>query len=430
MIEPYLIELRLAREPGLDVAMRYPLVGGGKRIRPRLCLAAARAGGADPAAALPAAAAVELIHTFSLVHDDLPALDDDDERRGRPSLHIAHGEAVAILAGDGLLNAAFRLATEQLKAPPKVRLRVVSELVAGVAGMIDGQYLDVAGPEPDAEGLVRLHRLKTGSLITAAVGCGLHIAGLDDDAQRPYRAFAAELGLLFQIVDDILDAATDEWGYVRSHGLDGARRLAEETRSTTLELLASLRRHDGRARGDRGRGGGPGGVSIEIAVAGAERIDELEPLWLALHRHHRARRRGSRSSTTTMSRGPGGGRGTSTCSAGGEDVVLIAERAGRPVGYAFLHLHAGPDDTWPVGNRWGEVVSLSVLPEERGAGVGTALLDAVDRELAARGVSDLQVAVMAGNADALRLYERRGLRPAELVLFRFGRAEDGDEATA
>jgi geranylgeranyl diphosphate synthase type II len=105
--------------------------------------------------------------------------------------------------------------------------------------MIDGQYLDVAGPEPDAEGLVRLHRLKTGSLITAAVGCGLHIAGLDDDAQRPYRAFAAELGLLFQIVDDILDAATDEWGYVRSHGLDGARRLAEETRSTTLELLAS-----------------------------------------------------------------------------------------------------------------------------------------------------------------------------------------------
>jgi geranylgeranyl diphosphate synthase type II len=238
VIEPYLIEMRLAREPGLDVAMRYPLAGGGKRIRPRLCLAAARAGGADPAAALPAAAAIELIHTFSLVHDDLPALDDDDERRGRPSLHIAHGEAVAILAGDGLLNAAYRLASERLEAPPKVRLRVVTELAAGVAGMIDGQYLDVAGPEPDAEGLVRLHRLKTGSLISAAVACGLHVAGLDDDAQRPYRAFAAELGLLFQIVDDILDAGTDEWGYVRSHGLDGARRLAEETRAGTLELLA------------------------------------------------------------------------------------------------------------------------------------------------------------------------------------------------
>jgi geranylgeranyl diphosphate synthase, type II len=239
VIEPYLIELRLSREPGLDVAMRYPLAGGGKRIRPRLCLAAARAGGADPATALPAAAAIELIHTFSLVHDDLPALDDDDERRGRPSLHVAHGEAVAILSGDGLLNAAYRIAAEQLDAPPKVRLRVVAELAAGVAGMIEGQYLDVAGPEPDAEGLIRLHHLKTGSLISAAVACGLHVAGLDNDAQRPYRAFAAELGLLFQIVDDILDAATDEWGFVRSHGLDGARRLAEETRARTLELLAA-----------------------------------------------------------------------------------------------------------------------------------------------------------------------------------------------
>ena len=238
MIEPYLVELRLSREPGLDVAMRYPLAGGGKRIRPRLTLAAARAGGADPARALPVAAAVELIHTFSLVHDDLPALDDDDERRGRPSLHVAHGEAVAILAGDGLLNAAYRLATERLDAPPDVRLRVVAEISAGVAGMIDGQYLDVAGPEPDAEGLVRLHRLKTGSLISMAVVCGLHVAGCDDETQRPYREFAAELGLLFQIVDDILDAATDEWGYVRSHGLDGARRLAEETRGRTVELLA------------------------------------------------------------------------------------------------------------------------------------------------------------------------------------------------
>jgi geranylgeranyl diphosphate synthase type II len=109
---------------------------------------------------------------------------------------------------------------------------------AGVAGMIDGQYLDVAGPEPDAEGLVRLHRLKTGSLISMAVVCGLHVAGVDDETQQPYREFAAELGLLFQIVDDILDAATDEWGYVRSHGVDGARRLAEETRGRTLELLA------------------------------------------------------------------------------------------------------------------------------------------------------------------------------------------------
>jgi GNAT superfamily N-acetyltransferase len=170
-------------------------------------------------------------------------------------------------------------------------------------------------------------------------------------------------------------------------------------------------------------------VSIEIAVAGAERIDELEPLWLALHRHHRA-----------VAAAPVVGDDDASWArrrawyldmlAGGEDVVLIAERAGRPVGYAFLHLHHGPDDTWPVGERWGEVVSLSVLPEERGAGVGTALLDAVDAELAARGVPDLQVAVMAGNRDALRLYQRRGLAPAELVLFRFGGVPDGDEAPA
>jgi GNAT superfamily N-acetyltransferase len=166
-------------------------------------------------------------------------------------------------------------------------------------------------------------------------------------------------------------------------------------------------------------------VSLAIAVAGADRVDELEPLWLALHRHHRevaaqpvvaddaaswARRRAWYLEML----------------AGGEDLILIAERDGDPVGYAFLHLHHGPDDTWPVDGRWGEVVSLSVLPEERGGGVGTALLDAVDRELAARGVRDLQVAVMAGNADALRLYERRGLAPAEVVLFRFG--TDGGEA--
>lgn len=170
-------------------------------------------------------------------------------------------------------------------------------------------------------------------------------------------------------------------------------------------------------------------MSVEIARAGAERVDELEPLWLALHRHHRdvaaqpvvaddavswARRRAWYLDML----------------AGGEDLLLIAEREGRPVGYAFLHLHHGPDDTWPVDGRWGELVSLSVLPEERGAGIGTRLLDAVDAELESRGVRDLQVAVMAGNAEALRLYERRGLLPAELVLFRFGGVPDGGEATA
>jgi GNAT superfamily N-acetyltransferase len=170
-------------------------------------------------------------------------------------------------------------------------------------------------------------------------------------------------------------------------------------------------------------------VTVEIARAGAERVDELEPLWLALHRHHRdvaaqpvvaddgASWRLRRAWYLDML-------------ARGEDVLLVAERDGRPVGYAFLHVRHGPDDTWPVEGRWGELVSLSVLPEERGSGVGTKLLDAVDGELEARGVRDLQVAVMAGNAEALRLYERRGLRPAEVVLFRFGRVPDGGEATA
>jgi GNAT superfamily N-acetyltransferase len=170
-------------------------------------------------------------------------------------------------------------------------------------------------------------------------------------------------------------------------------------------------------------------VSVEIARAGAERVDELEPLWLALHRHHRevAAQPVVADDAASWERRRAW---YLEMLEGGEDVVLIAERDGYAVGYAFLHLHRGPDDTWPVGSRWGEVVSLSVLPEERGSGIGTRLLDAVDAELDARGVHDLQVAVMAGNAEALRLYQRRGLEPAELVLFRFGRVPDGGEATA
>ena len=170
-------------------------------------------------------------------------------------------------------------------------------------------------------------------------------------------------------------------------------------------------------------------MSVAIALAGAERVDELEPLWLALHRHHRA----VAAQPVVSDDAASWARRRAwylAMLASGEDAVLIAERDGRAVGYAFLHVHHGPDDTWPVEGRWGEVVSLSVLPEERGSGVGSALLDAVDAELEARGVHDLQVAVMAGNAAALRLYARRGLRPAELVLFRFGSGPDDGEAPA
>jgi geranylgeranyl diphosphate synthase type II len=239
VIEAYLAGLRLSDVPELDAAMHYALAGG-KRIRARLCLASARAGGADPALALPAAGAIELVQAFSLVHDDLPALDDDAVRRGRPTSHVAYGEAVAILSGDGLLNAAFRLVASADELEPPTRVAVLGELAGGIAGMVDGQYLDVAAVAPaDLDGLRDLHRLKTGALISAAVACGLHVAGLGEHEIRPYRAFASELGLLFQIVDDLLDEGSDgAASYVSAVGIERARGLAGESRERALELLA------------------------------------------------------------------------------------------------------------------------------------------------------------------------------------------------
>ena len=237
-LEAYLRELPLSGVDGLDEAMRYALAGG-KRLRARLCLAATRAGGGDPDRALPVAAALELVQAFSLVHDDLPALDDDDERRGRPSNHARFGEAAAILAGDGLLNAAYMLVSERLDAPAAVRGAVVAELARGVAGMIDGQYLDVIEGAGTYDQLVRLHRLKTGAMITAAVACGLWVAGVDAERQRPYREFAGELGLLFQIVDDLLDEGGEEPSYVTVLGAERTRELAEQSHARALSLLDS-----------------------------------------------------------------------------------------------------------------------------------------------------------------------------------------------
>jgi geranylgeranyl diphosphate synthase, type II len=201
-----------------------------------------RSAGRDPALALPVAAALELVHTFSLVHDDLPALDDDRMRRGRPTSHVRYGEAVAVLVGDGLLNAAFRLVVDRLDAPAEVRAAVVSEMARGVAGMIDGQYLDVTAPgQPTLEELARLHRLKTGALISASVGCGLLVAEVDQAGQQPYRALAEELGLLFQIVDDILDAGREgEPSYVGVLGIDRARELSEASYGRARDLLARI----------------------------------------------------------------------------------------------------------------------------------------------------------------------------------------------
>ena len=228
LVEGYLGELAFTPELGaLEEALRYPLEAGGKRVRPVLSLAVAEAAGATAEDALPAAAAVELVHTFSLVHDDLPALDDDDERRGRPSAHVAFGEATALLAGDALLAEAFRLALSY-PAPAVGR-----ELAQATLAMIGGQHRDVTGDTGD---LGSLHRLKTGALFSAAVGVGLHAAAVPDAEQAPWRAFGDELGPLFQLVDDLLDGD----GYAEAYGIEETRRLADEAAARAQGRLEAI----------------------------------------------------------------------------------------------------------------------------------------------------------------------------------------------
>jgi geranylgeranyl diphosphate synthase, type II len=228
LAETYLGDLALTPElDRLVEPMRYALEGGGKRVRPVICLATAEAAGAEAERALPAAAAVELVHNFSLVHDDLPAIDDDRLRRGRPSTWAEYGEGLAVLAGDGLLVEAFRLA---LSYPTPHAAR---ELAQATLGMIGGQYLDITGTAPDE---ATLHKLKTGCLFSASVGLALWVAEVPERRQAPWRAFGDELGLLFQIVDDILDGD----GYVVSHGAEGARRLADEAADRAQGRLSAI----------------------------------------------------------------------------------------------------------------------------------------------------------------------------------------------
>jgi geranylgeranyl diphosphate synthase type II len=258
LVDGALEGLELSAAPaaaGLEEAMRYSLLAGGKRIRPVLALATARALGADPERYLPAACAIELIHTYSLIHDDLPAMDDDELRRGLPTSHIRFGEDVAILAGDGLFAEAIRLFCGQPGDPARV-LAALRELsgATGVDGMVGGQYVDVRGQESDADGLRGLHALKTGRLIAASVGVVLTLEGVGEPETIPYRRFAGELGVLFQIVDDILDvtesdeqlgkpSGSDErhgkLTYVSLFGLGRARELAAESHSEALEALAA-----------------------------------------------------------------------------------------------------------------------------------------------------------------------------------------------
>jgi geranylgeranyl diphosphate synthase type II len=260
LVERYLEQLRFSTEDatrGLEEAMRYSLLAGGKRIRPVLALATAAATDREPAYVLPLAAALELIHTYSLIHDDLPAMDDDDMRRGRPTCHKAFGEDVAILAGDGLYAEAFRLLLSEQGGEPADIMAAARELAAatGVQGMVGGQYLDVASTASEGpDGLRRLHELKTGRLIGASVECALIVGGLRErDTISGFRAFASELGVLFQIVDDILDVTgsaealgkpqgSDERlgkrTYVTEFGLDGARELAAESHRRARDALA------------------------------------------------------------------------------------------------------------------------------------------------------------------------------------------------
>jgi geranylgeranyl diphosphate synthase, type II len=268
LVDAELERLEFSAKPptvGLEEAMRYSLLAGGKRVRPVLALATARALGADPRRYLRVAAALELIHTYSLIHDDLPAMDDDELRRGQPTVHVRFGEDVAILAGDGLFAEAIRLFCEQPGEPDRV-LAALAELTAatGVDGMVGGQYIDVAGTAGDAAGLRSLHALKTGRLIAACVGVVLALERVAEPETIPYRRFAGELGVLFQIVDDILDVtgSDEQLGkprgsderhgkltYVSLFGLERARELAAESHAQASAALAEAKGETGDLRG-------------------------------------------------------------------------------------------------------------------------------------------------------------------------------------
>jgi geranylgeranyl diphosphate synthase type II len=264
LFERYLEGLRFSGEPrvsGLVEAMRYSMLSGGKRVRPTLCMECARVFGAEPRRVLPSAAAIELIHTYSLIHDDLPAMDDDDFRRGRPTLHKKFGEAMAILAGDAFFGEALTLITVHQDGTPEQVVGVVRELAdaSGVEGMVGGQVIDMdltgVGSDADPETLHVIHRYKTGALIKAAARVGAILAGAAKEGRAAISGYALDLGLCFQIVDDILDATSTrevlgksagsdaEQGkatFVGVYGLEGARRQADAALERALAALARI----------------------------------------------------------------------------------------------------------------------------------------------------------------------------------------------
>ena len=210
-LETYLEALPMEGAPDiLRQAMRYSLLAGGKRLRGCLMLAACEMAGGNADAALPFAAAVEMIHAYSLIHDDLPAMDNDTLRRGKPTNHVVFGEAVAILAGDALLTHAFEI---MAASPHPNALRALGEIAraAGVSGMLAGQTLDVtlAGTAPDTDLVRRIHEGKTAALLTAPLTAGLILAGAEENQIEAGRVYGYHLGIAFQIEDDLLDLAGD-----------------------------------------------------------------------------------------------------------------------------------------------------------------------------------------------------------------------------
>lgn len=230
-------------------AMRHLVFPGGKRLRPVFALAAAEAVGGPATAAVPLGVALELVHTYSLVHDDLPCMDDDDERRGRPSVHVAFGEATAVLAGDALLSEAFGVLAVDVSdaAEAALRLRVLGRLsdAAGALGLVGGQVDDLAfeaGGEAArgdrAAWLASIHARKTAALFRAAIAGGAVLAGADAQAESTLDAFALDVGIGFQIADDLLDADSGESASIlRLHGIDDARDGAEGLLERALDRV-------------------------------------------------------------------------------------------------------------------------------------------------------------------------------------------------
>jgi geranylgeranyl diphosphate synthase type II len=259
----------------LHQAMRYSLFAGGKRVRPLLVLAAAEAVGSPPEAVLPTACAVELIHTYSLIHDDLPSMDDSATRRSRPTCHVAFGEALAVLAGDALHALAFTMVARNAATSDPARVvRVLEEIAAaiGTQGMVGGQTLDLLAegrpalvvqfgrwPADRREGVELIHRWKTGALIRACLRSGAILAGAAPGQLDALTAYGEDLGVAFQIIDDVLDevgssqalgkdvqrdAASFKLTFPAAYGLEASRAIAREH---TARAVAALRGLDGRA---------------------------------------------------------------------------------------------------------------------------------------------------------------------------------------